>query len=48
MLDISDAKREMLELKIYDKFISENIEKFVYEFNCRLIKFNIYEIYIKL
>lgn len=47
-LQINDYEKEKLKLEIYDKFLSENSEKFVNEFNIRFNKFKIYEIYIKL
>lgn len=47
-LQITDEEKEMMKLEIYDKFISENTEKFVNEFNIRFNKFNIYELYIEL
>lgn len=46
LLQITDDKKEKLKLESYDKFISENSEKFVNEFNIRFNKFNICEIYI--
>lgn len=48
LLQITDDKKEKLKLESYDKFISENSEKFVNEFNIRFNKFNICEIYIEL
>ena len=46
-LHMTEYEKEKFKLEIYDKFISENIEKFIIEFNVRFNKFNIYEIYIK-
>lgn len=48
MMDIPEGEREIMKSVIYDTFISENIEKFVDEFNVRFNKYNIYELYIKL
>ena len=48
LLEILDDEKDMLRLEMYDKFICENTEKFVNEFNIRLNKFNIYELYIEL
>lgn len=47
-LNINDDEKEKLKLEGYDKFISDNTDKFVNEFNIRFNKFKIYEIYIDL
>lgn len=46
MMDISENEREKMKSKIHDKFLSDNIEKFIGEFNSRFNKYNIYELYI--
>lgn len=43
MMDISENEREKMKSKIHDKFLSDNIEKFIGEFNSRFNKYNIYE-----
>lgn len=48
MMDISEDEREKMKSMIHDKFLSDNIEKFVNEFNKRFNKYKIYELYIKL
>ena len=48
MMDISEEERENMKSIIHDKFLSDNVEKFVNEFNNRFNKYKIYELYIKL
>lgn len=46
MLNISEEERELMKSIIFDRFISDNLEKFVNEFNMRFNKYNIYKLYI--
>ena len=46
MMDISEEKREEMKSIIHDKFLADNVEKFVNEFNNRFNKYKIYELYI--
>lgn len=48
MMSISEKNREKMKSEIHDKFLADNIEKFVSEFNIRFNKYKIYELYIKL
>lgn len=48
MMDVGEEEKEKMKSIVSDKFISDNIEKFILEFNIRFNKYNIYEVYIKL
>jgi hypothetical protein len=48
MMDISEDEREVMKSIVHDRFLSDNVEKFVNEFNYRFNKYKIYELYISL
>ncbi|WP_458454626.1 hypothetical protein [Methanobrevibacter sp.] len=47
-MNLNSNERKKLENEIFDRFVGENTEKFVDEFNLRFNKYNIYEIYINI
>lgn len=45
---INKTKIKFQNLLQFDNYVSQNIERFVVEFNSRMEKFNVYYLYIKL